>query len=253
MSGWLFDLGNSRLKLAPLGADAGPGDVVAVAHDGIAFAEGWRQVLPATLDMAWICSVGPPALCADLAAALAARGARLQHATTAPRLAGITVAYSDPARLGVDRVLAMAAAHARDATPALVVGVGTALTVDLVDGSGWHRGGRIAPSPALMRAALQQRAPQLPETGGTYAEFGTDTASALAAGCTGAALGLVERSRTQAHALLGVTPRLWLHGGGARSLAAHLDDAGCVPALVLEGLARWAVGEGHATQQEGPV
>jgi type III pantothenate kinase len=246
VNGWLFDLGNSRLKLAPLGVDGRPGDVVAVAHDGTGFAAGWQRVLPAALDTAWISSVGPDALGGALAAALVARGARLRHATTAPRLAGITVAYADPARLGVDRVLAMAAAHARDATAALVVGVGTALTVDLVDGSGRHRGGRIAPSPSLMREALQQRAPQLPETGGDYAEFGTDTASALAAGCTGAALALIERSRTQAQALLGTTPRLWLHGGGALSLAAHLDDAHCVPALVLEGLACWAMGEGRA-------
>ncbi len=246
MSGWLFDLGNSRLKLAPLGADAQPGEVVAVAHDGTAFAEGWQQVLPATLDTAWIASVGPAALRGELAAALAARGARLHHATAAPRLAGITVAYADPARLGVDRVLAMAAAHARDASAALVVGVGTALTVDLVDATGRHRGGRIAPSPALMRAALQQRAVHLPASGGDYAEFGTDTATALAAGCTGAALGLVERSRTQAHVLLGMPARLWLHGGGASSLAAHLHDADFVPALVLEGLARWAMGDGWA-------
>ncbi|CAN5667234.1 type III pantothenate kinase [soil metagenome] len=246
MSGWLFDLGNSRLKLAPLGAQARPGDVVAVAHDGNALATGWEQVLPETLDTAWICSVGPPALREELAAALATRGARVHQASTAPRLAGITIAYADPALLGVDRVLAMAAAHARDAAAALVVGVGTALTIDLVDGSGRHLGGRIAPSPELMRATLQQRVPRLPEAGGTYAEFGTDTASALAAGCTGAALALVERSRTQAHALLGTTPRLWVHGGGASALAAHLNDADCVPALVLEGVARWAMDEGSA-------
>jgi type III pantothenate kinase len=116
----------------------------------------------------------------------------------------------------------------------------SAITVDLVDGDGMHRGGRIAPSPTLMRDVLLRRAPHLPGAAGDYVEFGDDTAHALVSGCTGAALGLVERSVVQAQALLGAAPRLWLHGGGAGALLAHLDDAIHVPALVLEGLALWA-------------
>lgn len=246
MSDWLFDLGNTRLKCARLEADGQPGGVAAAAHDGAAFAEGWQSVLPQSIRTAWIASVGPAALRAQLAAALSARGARVQYAATLPSFAGVTVAYADPGRLGVDRLLAMAAARARDPAPALVVGVGTAITIDLVDGDGVHRGGRIAPSPALMREALLRRAPHLPGAAGDYAEFGDDTVPALHSGCTGAALGLVERSVRQAQALLGAAPRLWLHGGGAVDLLDHLDDANHVPALVLEGLALWARQAGRA-------
>src|SRR3546814_4802894 len=57
----------------------------------------------------------------------------------------------------------------------MVVGVGTALTVDWLDADGRHRGGRIAPSPTLMRDALHARAAQLPASGGRYVEFGDDT------------------------------------------------------------------------------
>lgn len=246
MSDWLFDLGNTRLKGAPLEADGRPGQVAAVRHDGAAFAAGWQDVLPLSVSTAWIASVGPEALRTQLAEALSARGARVHFAATLPRFAGITVAYADPARLGVDRLLAMAAARARDGAPALVVGVGTAITIDLVDGDGLHRGGRIAPSPALMRDALLRRAPHLPAAAGDYVEFGDDTAHALVSGCTGAALGLVERSVAQAQVLLGVAPRLWLHGGGGIELQARLDDATHVPALVLEGLALWARQAGRA-------
>src|SRR3546814_11073540 len=66
-----------------------------------------------------------------------------------------------PSRLGVDRFLALLGAHARGVGATMVVGVGTALTVDWLDADGRHRGGRIAPSPTLMRDALHARAARL--------------------------------------------------------------------------------------------
>jgi type III pantothenate kinase len=113
------------------------------------------------------------------------------------------------------------------------------LTIDLLAADGRHHGGRIAPSPTLMREALQARAPHLPVSGGSYGEFAADTPDALASGCEGAALGLVDRSIAAATALLAETPRLLLHGGGARALLQQLPRAEHAPTLVLEGLARW--------------
>jgi type III pantothenate kinase len=246
MSVWLFDLGNTRLKYALLQADSSIGDVAIAAHDGMRFTTiDWEAALPAAIDAAWIASVAADAPRAALLDALAARGARIGFARTQLQFAGIAIAYAQPQRLGVDRFLAMAAAHARglrdaDRDAALVIGVGTALTVDLLDADGRHRGGRIAPSPALMREALNARAAQLPRDGGDYAEFADDTDAALASGCLGAALGLIERSARLARDLLGATPRLWLHGGGTDALLPHLDDARHAPTLVLEGLALWA-------------
>ena len=69
--------------------------------------------------------------------------------------------------------------------------MGTALTIDLLGADGRHHGGRIAPSPRLMREALHARAVQLPPEGGRYAEFADDTDHALASGCAGAALALL--------------------------------------------------------------
>lgn len=237
---WLFDLGNSRLKFAPL-RDGGVGDIVAIGHDGTAFAPGWEARLPAQLDAACMATVAAPELSARLAGALAARGARVAYARTLASLDGLRIAYAQPERLGVDRFLALLGAHARGARAALVVGVGTALTVDLLDAGGLHRGGRIAPSPDLMRAALHARAPALAERGGTYGEFAADTDDALASGCEGAALALVERSLDEASRLLGSeAPELLLHGGGAPVLLPRLPGAVHAPALVLQGLARWA-------------
>ena len=240
MSEWLFDLGNSRLKCAPLQGDGAIGAVVGIDHDGAAFAPGWEELLPGRIDAAFVCGVAAPRLMLALLDALTRRCGRISIARTQPALVGVRIAYAQPHRLGVDRFLALLAAHARAPQAWLVVGVGTALTIDLLAADGRHHGGRIAPSPTLMREALHARAPQLPATGGMYGEFAADTADALASGCEGAALGVIERSVTAATALLAEPPRLLLHGGGALALLPQLPHAGHAPALVLEGLARWA-------------
>src|SRR5690606_27548104 len=191
-------------------------------------------------DEACIASVASVELRVRLLDALAAHCPRLSLACTQRRFEGLSTAYADPARLGVDRFLALVGAHARGGGSTLVVGVGTALTVDWLDADGRHRGGRIAPSPVLMREVLHARAAQLPASGGRYVEFADDTGDALESGCTGAALALVERSLQAAAAQSGAMPRLLLHGGGGDTLRALLPQAIDAPTLVLEGLARWA-------------
>ncbi|TDK24344.1 type III pantothenate kinase [Luteimonas aestuarii] len=240
MGEWLFDLGNTRLKYAPLDADGCVGGVCAVAHDGIAFADDAWDALPSHIRTAHVASVASPALRDALLQVLQARGAAVKLAATQVECDGLRIAYADPTRLGVDRFLALLGAHARGGAW-LVAGVGTALTLDLLDDAGGHRGGRIAPSPALMRDALQMRARQLPAQGGDYREFAGDTLDALASGCTGAALGLIERSLREAVTLFGSTPGLLLHGGGAAALLPHLPAVVHAPSLVLEGLARQAL------------
>lgn len=243
MTQWVFDLGNSRVKCAPLRADGTLGDMQAFAYD---------ENLAATLDAAMpgstpreastavLASVASPARTASVVDWLTRRFGTISIARTQSVLAGVRIAYDDPARLGVDRFLTLLAAHRRAARPWLVVGVGTAVTVDLLDAQGRHHGGRIAPSPRLMREALHGAAAQLPVQGGDYVAFATETADALASGCDGAALGLIEQSLQHAQNMLGERPAVLLHGGGAGGLAPHLRDATWAPALVLEGLAVWA-------------
>lgn len=241
---WLFDLGNTRLKCAPLHDDGGIGEMVAFAHHGrdadIAASLSSASV---TGEVAYVASVAAPGATAALLDALALRFTRISIARTQMAFADIRIGYEDPSALGVDRFLALLGARARGRQAALVVGVGTALTIDLIDADGRHRGGRIAPSPALMRDALHQRAAQLPSSGGTYVEFAIDTIAALASGCEGAALALIERSTAEATHLIGTTPTVLLHGGGGEALRPHLPRATSVPALVLDGLGQWAAVE----------
>lgn len=243
MSQWLFDLGNTRLKCARRLEAGRHGPVHALPHNAGGLAEALDAVLPARIDAAWVASVASPAVSRALADALARRTRNVVQAHTQAVACGVRIAYAQPQRLGVDRFLALVGAHRHHPGAALLCGVGTALTVDLLDADGVHRGGRIAPSPTVMREALHARASQLPVEGGGFSAaspFADDTEDALASGCEGAALALVHDSLQAARNLLGTSPALLLHGGGAAALATHLPQARHLPDLVMAGLAAWA-------------
>ncbi|HEV2606606.1 MAG TPA: type III pantothenate kinase, partial [Xanthomonadaceae bacterium] len=218
---WLIDLGNTRLKWASVGA-LEHGDTHALAHDGTVGARSldaaFAVIRPG--DHAWIASVASPALTAAVEAALHRCGATVMRATTQTACAGVRIAYADPSRLGVDRFLALLAAHARGQGAWLIVGVGTALTIDLLGANGVHHGGLIAPSPTLMREALAQRAPHLPVDGGEVVDFASETTDALASGAILSARALVARSLRAARRRLDATPALLIAGGGAEALCA---------------------------------
>ncbi|MFT4180011.1 MAG: type III pantothenate kinase [Thermomonas sp.] len=233
MSVWLFDLGNTRVKCAELRADGTLGETLAITHGDT---DAWRDALPSG-DVACIASVASEARRVALLDGLCTRFVRIHRVHTEAVLGPLRIAYATPANLGVDRFLSMLGLCGNGA--ALVAGVGTALTIDLLDADGLHRGGRIAPSPMLMRDALHARAVQLPVEGGQYAEFADDTVHALASGCEGAALALIERSLQAAEAALGARPVLVLHGGGAAALRDRLPAHRWQPDAVLRGLARW--------------
>ena len=239
---WLIDLGNSRLKWVRLD-HLSAGGVRMLAHGGTFDVPMLANALAEVRggDSIWLASVAGHEATEAVAAAVTQCGARLERARTRPALAGVRIAYAEPSRLGVDRFLALLAAHARARQPWLIASVGTALTIDLLATDGRHHGGLIAPSPTLMREALAQRAPHLPREGGDVVDFAEDTVDALASGAILSARALVSRSLRAARSRLGVTPTLLVAGGGADAL---LDGwrvrANRAPDLVLEGLAVYA-------------
>lgn len=237
---WLIDLGNSRLKCALLDAQGRRGEILALGHDQ-------PNALPTLLqhfgaggnnDELWLASVASAERTAALAAALEAHGLRVRRVQTQPGFGKLRIAYADPSRLGVDRFLAMVAACERDDGPWLLVSAGSALTIDLLAEDGLHLGGSIAPMPARMRATLAAGFKQLDLAEGHASDFAADTADAIASGCRGAALGLVERSLRKARERLGTIPTLLVGGGGA-ALLEDVEHAPVMhlPALVVDGMA----------------
>nr|WP_010130259.1 type III pantothenate kinase [Microbulbifer agarilyticus] len=155
-----LDQGNTRgkwrlLRVAPAG-------VSQVVTRG-AFAPGpWWSA--EHLPDAWFQHRPTRVRCGNVAGAQVAQqiATRLQQefavpvafARVSPECAGVTCAYQEIGRLGVDRWLAVLAAFARDSSPALVVDCGSAVTLDLLGDGGRHLGGYIVPGLGLMRRAL---------------------------------------------------------------------------------------------------
>jgi type III pantothenate kinase len=70
---------------------------------------------------------------------------------------GVINAYDEFSKLGVDRWLAMIGAyHHSGKKPCMVFDLGTAITLDVIDKKGVHRGGYITPGLEMMRESLRQ-------------------------------------------------------------------------------------------------
>ncbi|MDE2451308.1 MAG: type III pantothenate kinase, partial [Gammaproteobacteria bacterium] len=142
MRALLVDIGNSRIKWASL-TDSRLGKAHAAEYSGWRPRDFASRVIGSRLDVERIvvASVAGDDVTDDLAAAARLAGApEPERVTTRRRACGVTIAYIDPWRLGVDRMLAMIAAHRRfPARPVCAVAVGTALTIDLVGVDGRHR------------------------------------------------------------------------------------------------------------------
>lgn len=237
----LLDLGNTRLKIAALESGA-VGTMAAFAHgseDFDAQLTTWLADLPVSSDAeAWIAAVAPDDVVVRVATALRARGIGWHRVQPQAQALGVQIAYAEPERLGVDRWLMLLAAHALVREPVLVVGVGTALTLDGLLPDGRHLGGLITAAPDTTRAALVARAPRLQVGAGRVLRFAATTEDAIASGCILGAVALIERSLVELTRDAGHPARLLLSGGGAAALRDWLPPHEIRPQLVLEGLAR---------------
>jgi len=163
----------------------------------------------------------------------------------------VRVGYLEPWRLGVDRFVAAVGAHGLfPAVPVCVVGVGTAMTIDLIGTDGRHRGGVIIPAPALMVETLFtrthgiQRRAQGGGAGSVVGLFARSTRGGVMQGARYAAAALVDRAVVEAQALLRRKPLVVLTGGEAAVVRPLLKSPAVgVPDLVLRGLAVLAQGE----------
>ena len=161
--------------------------------------------------------------------------------------AGVINGYDHPSRLGADRWVALVGARARAMSeaaatgqpprPALVVMVGTAVTVDAIDAAGHFLGGLILPGFGLMLRALEMGTAGLKVPTGETMEFPTNTSDALMSGGVFAIAGAVERQHKRLSARTGQVPKVLIAGGAAVKLAPALDvEFELVDTLLFEGL-----------------
>lgn len=249
MNTLLFDAGNTRFKWALL-RDGRMGAQQATPRGELAAFERWLQRAPAVQRIVGV-NVAGAAMERALRALL--RRSQLPAAeflVASKAAAGMSNAYAEPSRLGADRWAALAAAHAL-AGPrraACAVGIGTALTLDLVDASGAHRGGLISPGPVMMLEALLGRTadiagraaldPPARRRKDRIAPLGRSTREAIDAGCLMSAAGLIDSCMDELARGLGRRPVLFVTGGGSDAVVPLLRSrVRVVPDLVLRGVA----------------
>ncbi len=232
----LLDIGNSRLKWA-VARGARLSRVRAVPHHGHPARLLRALTITPRVSAVWMAHVVGPH---EHGLGLAIRrrfGVAPRIARTQKNLAGLRVAYANPARLGVDRWLAMLALWSAGQRSFCIATAGTALTFDAVDARGRHRGGLIAPGLATAWSAVRgtTRFPLRPRPSLYTRGLGTDTDACVRQGALFACTGLIERA---ARASGG---RRFLAGGDARALRRHLEGRWTLKEnLVLEGLLSYA-------------
>jgi type III pantothenate kinase len=241
----LIDIGNTRIKWARF--DKGRlGARRAATHAGWRVEDFIRRVIgPARgITRVLVASVAGKKIDRAFAAASRSAGVKAQFISVPRRGGGVTVGYDEPWRLGVDRyVAAVGAHHLFRGVPVWAVGVGTAMTLDLIAADGKHKGGVIVPAPALMVDTLLTRTSGIRRRargGATGAKglLARSTRAAIRQGARFAAAALIDRAVAEAEELIGKRPFVVVTGGESAAVRPLLKSpAAGVPDLLLKGLA----------------
>jgi type III pantothenate kinase len=161
----------------------------------------------------------------------------------------LAIEVDSPERVGVDRLMAAVAAERLRGSDraAVVVDLGTAITVDLVTPAGAFAGGAILPGLAMSAQALEEQTDALPHVPLDHwqrppAPLGKSTVPAIEAGLFWGTVGAVRELIGQLSAGCESSPDVFLTGGHAPLVATALANSVSwtvrhVPHLVLAGIA----------------
>lgn len=216
----LIDIGNSRLKWA-LSNGQSISAVTALDHAGDPAAV--IKVLTATkVDAVWVAHVMGAEFERQILDAVSTRwGLVAQFARTRAEFLGLSCAYAEPARLGVDRWLMLLAAWSEVRGACCVVSAGTALTFDAVAADGQHQGGFIAPGlTPLLKTTLGSTRFETYDIGAAYTDgLGKDTEACVRQGAFLAGLGAIQQGLLAA----GSPAKRFICGGDATAFLPYLD------------------------------
>lgn len=233
----LIDVGNSSIKWCEAGESLGPVHRTSRSADQLALDLQAKEIAQQSV---WLSSVADEAFDDTLSAALTAIDFDPVHRLVTPATQrGLVNSYQDPAKMGVDRWLAMLGAWDGHHRALVVVDVGTALTIDLVAADGRHEGGYILPGLRLMEQSLFRDTQRVRYDQGLEPSLGPGmhTGACVRSGLWAAAFGAV-------HLVLQQHPdhHLIVTGGDGQALLSLGLNGEWRPNLVLEGLAITARG-----------
>lgn len=229
----LIDVGNTQVKWTVWSASEGIGATERAERDVEILAQKLMPLVSANQTRAAVVSVADDAYTASLVAMLKRLGVLVRVAESTAGCCGIVNAYEEPERLGVDRWIAMIAGWHRVQGPVCVIDAGTAVTVDLLDGTGQHEGGYIFASAELMTRALLGHTDRIRFEGHSEVGLqpGRSTRDCVLSGARLAVMSAVSRVIVEHpnHSVL-------VTGGGAPTLIADGVPGQHVPTLLFEGL-----------------
>jgi type III pantothenate kinase len=152
---------------------------------------------------------------------------------------GVVNRYRNPAQLGSDRWAALIGTRRLvHPKPAMVVVCGTATTIDFLTEEGVFKGGVILPGVGLMLRSLHEGTAALPDQGGEFFSYPTQTVDAIASGCQHAQAGAIERLFANEQRVMPDVVCV-LSGGAAPAVAPRLSIPYVLHEnIVLEGLYR---------------
>ncbi len=108
---------------------------------------------------------------------------------------GVRNGYDNPSQLGVDRWVALLAAAHHYPLPACIIDCGSAITIDVIDATGLHLGGLIAPGIYTMKQSIIQGTSQINDIQeDTPIGLSGDTATAVNSGILLSGVGLIEQA-----------------------------------------------------------
>ena len=167
-------------------------------------------------------------------------GIALQIAKVSNQVGVVSCGYSVPAKLGVDRWMAVLAVFQKTGRASVIVDAGSAVTVDVITGNGVHQGGYIVPGIRLLQESLWKGTDKVKvdqRASGDLHSPGISTDEAVTRGCTLMLVALIERLAAEHKADLVIT------GGDALLLKAQLaSQVDYYADLVLDGLSVEGVG-----------
>lgn len=153
---------------------------------------------------------------------------------------GVYNAYEESALLGVDRWLALISGYNRVNKACVIVSCGTAVTVDLITGSGRHLGGYIAPGINLMLDALNNNTHLIKvnfDASLLSLSPGQNTDLAIHSAAAAMLVGLINNARVYLCEFERVeNVGVLVSGGDGEKIIPLLADATFIPDMVLDGL-----------------
>jgi type III pantothenate kinase len=247
------DIGNSRIKLALFDKQPGPGEFPEPKNGSRSCRPDWQDpqlshwLAAEKSSPTWLIASVQRATSARLITWLQSQSIEHFRLLTAADLP-LDVRLEYPERVGIDRLVnAVAVNRLREAKrAAIVIDVGSAITVDAVSAEGAFLGGSIVPGIGMSARALHEFTDLLPlsemtELAEPPEPLGKSTVSALRSGLFWGAVGAMRELTTRLSADLS-RPHVFLTGGAAPSVAEFLVDvanepARYVPHLTLAGIA----------------